>query len=485
MLSLDTLNMLLVVNENEMVEEIILAVVASPQLMVFFKKFPRLKKAVTQDLPRWREQLKNKLHDSYVPQELAQEVMCYQHMQQLSTKQFTAHLQDNLAVLQQSRSPFFAQAKQLAEDNPHITPALHTLFLQRWRLSLVVQATTLNQQLLEEEREQLIHDIQERMLLSGQLDAVLNGNNRSAGKLWDMSAGKLQRGDYQLIVKYGEFLAHQPELMKLAEQLGRSRQAKSVPAHDAVLESFRTQVRERERESMPEQVEGLQQSDDILRLLPPELATLGISELEYEFYRRLVEKQLLTYRLARETCREKVSLRPVVHQDNDEQPLGPFIVCVDTSGSMGGFNEQCAKAFCLALMRIALADNRRCFVMLFSSEVVRYELSGKDGLEQAIRFLSQRFQGGTDIASCFRVIIENMQSKDGADADAVMISDFIAQRLPDDVVNRVKTLQRERQHRFHAVAVSSYGKPGIMRIFDHIWRFDSGLRSRLLRRLKR
>ena len=39
---------------------------------------------------------------------------------------------------------------------------------------------------------------------------------------------------------------------------------------------------------------------------------------------------------------------------------------VDTSGSMGGFNEQCAKAFCLALMRIALADNRRCFIMLFS-----------------------------------------------------------------------------------------------------------------------
>lgn len=38
--------------------------------------------------------------------------------------------------------------------------------------------------------------------------------------------------------------------------------------------------------------------------------------------------------------------RPVVHKDYDEQPRGPFIVCVDTSGSMGGFNEQCAKAFC-------------------------------------------------------------------------------------------------------------------------------------------
>ncbi|HGZ2097963.1 TPA: hypothetical protein ACN1DY_004197, partial [Escherichia coli] len=45
--------------------------------------------------------------------------------------------------------------------------------------------------------------------------------------------------------------------------------------------------------------------------------------------------------------------------------------------------------------------------------------------------------------------------------------------------------QRVHQHRFHAVAMSAHGKPGIMRIFDHIWRFDTGMRSRLLRRWRR
>jgi uncharacterized protein with von Willebrand factor type A (vWA) domain len=175
----------------------------------------------------------------------------------------------------------------------------------------------------------------------------------------------------------------------------------------------------------------------------------------------------------------------VTRQDFDEQPRGPFIVCVDTSGSMGGFNEQCAKAFCLALMRVALADNRRCFIMLFSSEVVHYELTSERGLEQAIRFLSQRFRGGTDLASCFRAIIERLQNPQWVDADAVVISDFIAQRLPDEVIAQVGELQRKHQHRFHAVAMSVHGKPGIMRIFDHIWRFDTGLRSRLLRRWRR
>ena len=221
------------------------------------------------------------------------------------------------------------------------------------------------------------------------------------------------------------------------------------------------------------------------RLLPPELATLGITELEFEFYRKLVEKQLLTYRLHGDAWREKITERPVTRQEFDEQPRGPFIVCVDTSGSMGGFNEQCAKAFCLALMRIALADNRRCFIMLFSSEVVHYELTSESGLEQAIRFLSQRFRGGTDLASCFRAIIERLQNPQWVDADAVVISDFIAQRLPDEVIAQVGELQRKHQHRFHAVAMSVHGKPGIMRIFDHIWRFDTGLRSRLLRRWRR
>ncbi|MBE8378354.1 hypothetical protein IQA84_16695, partial [Leptospira borgpetersenii serovar Hardjo-bovis] len=117
------------------------------------------------------------------------------------------------------------------------------------------------QQLLEEERDQLLSEVQERMTLSGQLEQVLVENEDSAGRLWDMSDGKLRRGDYQLIVKYGDFLADQPELMQLAEQLGRSREAKSVPKKEAPLETFRTLVRE--PASVPEQVDGLQRSDDI------------------------------------------------------------------------------------------------------------------------------------------------------------------------------------------------------------------------------
>ncbi len=36
---------------------------------------------------------------------------------------------------------------------------------------------------------------------------------------------------------------------------------------------------------------------------------------------------------------------------------------------------------------------------------------GHKGIEQAIRFLSQQFRGGTDLASCFRAIMERLQKQ--------------------------------------------------------------------------
>lgn len=486
MISLDTLSMILSVGEYELIEEMAVALLASPKLTAFYKKFPGLKSALAHDIPQWKAGVHQQMKSMPVPEDLEAEFTRFQQFQQLSPRAFTAGLPELLQWLDAQHSPFAEKAHTLIghTETGQLSTAQQTLFLQRWRLSLTLQTLSLNQQLLDEERDKLLADLQYRLAMSGQLAPVLASDDEAAaGRLWDLTKGTLERDDYQLIVQYGDFLAGQPELAKLAEQLGRSREAKAVQAEDAPLETFHQLVRE--PDNVPEEVNGLHQSDDILRLLPPELATLGISELEFEFYRRLVEKRLLTYRLQGESWHDKVTQRPVVHQHHEEQPRGPFIVCVDTSGSMGGFNERCAKAFCLALLRVALSDNRRCYIMLFAHEVIGYELTADDGISQAIRFLSQRFRGGTDLAACLDEVLKKLSTPLWQDADAVILSDFIAQRLPDELVKRVRDHQNRQQQRFHAVAMSDHGKPGIMRIFDHIWRFDTGLKSRLLRRWQR
>ncbi|MEM6161459.1 ATPase RavA stimulator ViaA [Erwinia sp. P6884] len=487
MISLETLSMFLAISENDLIEELAIALLASPQLALFFEKFPGLKKAMMRDLPKWKAGVMEQMKNTAVPGKLAEEFSRFQRFQLLSHAHFCQQLPELLDWLEQHTSPFAEKARTLvahAGAADLLSQPQQTLFLQRWRLSLTLQTLTLNQQLLDEEREKLLAELQQRMAMSGQLAPVLSDSDEAAaGRLWDLTRTPLQRGDYQLIVEYGDFLAGQPSLMKLAEQLGRSREAKAVPAEEAPLEVFHHQVRE--PSGVPEEVSGLHQSDDILRLLPPELVMLGISELELEFYRRLVEKRLLTYRLQGDAWHEKITQRPVAHQQHDQQPRGPFIVCVDTSGSMGGFNERCAKAFCLALLKVALAENRRCHIMLFAHEVISYELTAGDGIAQAIRFLSQRFRGGTDLAACLDAVLIKLTTPVWKEADAVIISDFIAQRLPEELVKRVKQHQQQQNQRFHAVALSDHGKPGIMRIFDLIWRFDTGLKSRLLRRWQR
>ncbi|OON40279.1 hypothetical protein BTJ39_10335 [Izhakiella australiensis] len=485
MISLDTLSVFLAISEQELIDELIVVLLASPQLAAFLDKYPGLKNALLRDVPRWKAEILDRLQTTSAPQALAQEFHLFQQSQTVDAAAFNQQLPAILNALQSNRSPFAEEAGKLVENSggTAFSSAQRTLFIQRWRLSLTLQTLSLDQTLLEQEREKLLAELQQRLAMSGQLAPVLAENETSAGQLWDMSRGSLQRGDYQLILQYGDFLSHQPELSALAEQLGRSREAKSTPVRDAQMEVFRQMVRE--PASVPEEVNGIHQSDDILRLLPPELATLGISELEIEFYRRLVEKRLLTYRLQGEAWREKQILRPAHHNQRQQQPRGPFIICVDTSGSMGGFNERCAKAFCLALLKVALRDRRRCMLMLFAHQVIVYELTAEDGISQAIRFLSQQFRGGTNLAACLEQVLKRLATPGWQEADAVVISDFIAQRLPEKLSDEVKHHQLRLQQKFHAVAMSDHGKPAILRIFDHIWRFDTGIKSRLFRHLRR
>ncbi|HEY0211578.1 ATPase RavA stimulator ViaA [Sodalis ligni] len=487
MLALTTLDMFLSINDSELLDNFILTLLASPQLAVFMEKYPSLKKALLHRTPLIKQRLEQTVKETRVPPELAAEFQAFQECQLMAQNAFNAALPQILARLERLGSPFSSQARTLTRNatlnNTRPESSFQVLFLQRWRLSLTFQATTLHQQLLEQEQDILLEELQQHLAASAALVPLLAENDNSAGKLWDMTAGQWQQLDYRQLVHYGEFLRQQPELQALADQLGRSRHAKTHAVAEATQQWVRLMIRE--PAILPEEVNGIHQSDDLLRLLPSELVTLGISDLEFEFYRRLLEKRLLTYRLQGDTWRERISQRPARSERMESQPRGPFIVCVDTSGSMGGINEEYAKAFCLALMRIALTDDRRCYVTLFSTGMVSYELTAPSGLEQAIRFLGQSFRGGTDLVACLSALADKLDTPPWRDADAVVISDFIAQRLPDELITRIRHQQQRQTQRFHAVALSAMGKPGILKIFDHIWRFDTGLRSRLMRFLRR
>jgi len=126
MLTLDTLNIMLAVSEEGLIEEVMITLLATPQLAAFFEKFPRIKKAVTDDLPRWRDSLRRRLRETEVPPELTEEVTCYQESQRLSTPQFNTQLPQILTLLDKVHSPYASQA--LSRERHVYSRAAHPLF---------------------------------------------------------------------------------------------------------------------------------------------------------------------------------------------------------------------------------------------------------------------------------------------------------------------------------------------------------------------
>ncbi|MEM4234965.1 MAG: VWA domain-containing protein [Candidatus Methanomethylicaceae archaeon] len=154
----------------------------------------------------------------------------------------------------------------------------------------------------------------------------------------------------------------------------------------------------------PDQVD-IVLGNDVLNLVPSELALLSDPELEDIFYRKYVENALLQFKRI-----EKPRLGK-----------GPFVVCIDESGSMQGPREEWAKALALALMTQARAEGRRFGVVCFGSRSeVRSLFDPKPS--ELLPFLNRFYGGGTDFEAPLAEAIRLIQHEDH-DADVIFVTD--------------------------------------------------------------
>lgn len=479
MISMDTLLSLLTLDQEIEVNDFVTALLATPQLTTLCEKNPTLKKLLHKQYPRIKAEIDQQLKTTPVPDNLITEFQLYSEINCYSSAEFSRRWPDIMHKMESIHSPFTEDARKLIEnsDNGEISNSQYALFIQRWKLNLCAQAQQINQELLEQQRDRLIEELRKHIVFTKQLSPLLGNDESVAGYLWDMSKATLKADQSLRLSEYSNFLIHHPRLIELAEKLGRSRELIASTSDASPTDNRSVAVVLPDQ--VKEEIKGINQNDDILRILPAELALLGSQELELQFYRKLIEKQLMTYQLGGKNQQPHFQPHPVSVNNHNNQPGGPFIVCVDTSGSMGEFNERCAKAFCLALLRIALRQQRSCYIILFTSEIICYELTDKNGIDNALHFLSQQFKGGTDLAKCLSAVTDKMASAKWKDADTVILSDFIAQRLPQPLIDTIQQL-KQTNHRFHALTLSAQGKPATMPIFDYIWPFDTSLKSRIL-----
>lgn len=226
-------------------------------------------------------------------------------------------------------------------------------------------------------------------------------------RAWGVGSGELERMPYARRALLAERL-RAGRLARWAELIGRFRQ---------MAEGERA----RKVESTTGELVGVTLGDDLSRLIPSELANLGLPELRAVFAARYAAGELMLY------------------DSRGEQPTGrgAVIACVDTSHSMyaagpgGVTREAWSKACALALLDQARHAGRDFVGILFSAEdriqVFRFPAGRSAGIEQVLDFAETFLGGGTSYQAPLTVARELLEEEfdDAATTrgDIVMITD--------------------------------------------------------------
>ncbi|MGF1686754.1 ATPase RavA stimulator ViaA [Photobacterium japonica] len=474
------MNLALMLSESGIIDNAIHDLMMQPQIIMAAESNPGIKSAMKRQVNKWRGQVQQRITKVSVEDQFQREIALYQEACQWEQAYFSDHV-DQVVKQLEGQSAFYFKAKALVEkENQKHNPMFQHFFCHRWYQYLTQALTEAQLCELEQHKEKLLSDLYQRIETMKQMDGVTEaGDEKKAGRLWDMAKAKLTKTDVNTLKAMATFLKKNNGLQDIAEKLGRMANEIDDPNKERVRAEDLKMVEER-CDNVTDDIVGIHESDDLSKLLPNEAMFLAYPELEVVFYKHLVDKRLMNYRMQgaqRKLRRVKAYKRQTKQVEQDK---GPFIVCIDASGSMNGFPEQCAKALAYGLMQIALAEDRDCYVIMFSTQQITYELTKQDGLREVLNFLSYSFHGGTDLGPVLDQSIDLMLGDKYKNADLVVLSDFIAPSQPTEMLKRINKL-KEHKNRFHAVSLSKYGNPELMTIFDHCWSYHPSKLGRLLK----
>ncbi|GHA34653.1 ATPase RavA stimulator ViaA [Photobacterium aphoticum] len=474
------MNLALMLSESGIIDNAIHELMMQPQVMMAAESNPGIKSAMKRQINKWRGQVQQRITKVSVEDQFQREISLYQEVSQWEPAYFREHVHEAVKQLEGQSTYYFKAKSLLDKDVQKQNPMFQQFFCHQWYQHLTQALTEAQMNELEQHKEKLLSDLYQRIETMQQMDEVTEaGDETKAGRLWDMAKAKLTRTDVTTLKTMATFLKKNDGLQEIAEKLGRMANEIDDPNKARVRSEDLKMVEERS-DSVTDDIVGIHESDDLSKLLPNEAMFLAYPELEVVFYKHLVDKRLLNYRMQgaqRKLRRVKAYKRQTKQVEQDK---GPFIVCIDASGSMNGFPEQCAKALAYGLMQIALAEDRDCYVIMFSTQQITYELTKQDGLREVLNFLSYSFHGGTDLGPVLDQSIDLMLGEKYKNADLVVLSDFIAPAQPTEMLKRINKL-KEHKNRFHAVSLSKYGNPELMTIFDHCWSYHPSRLGRLFK----
>jgi uncharacterized protein with von Willebrand factor type A (vWA) domain len=305
-----------------------------------------------------------------------------------------------------------------------------------------------------------------------------NSSGRGRGRGWDMGKGSFQRAGFDILKRYAELLQKDTSLQELAEMLGRMQAAEAEYEDEIFTDKVMRPEWKVEHASKADLV-GIHESDDISSMLPAEAALLSDPLLETVFYKKFAEKKLQTFDYQAKILSYREEEFQNKRQKAKEGKKGPIIICVDTSGSMHGTPEQVAKTLSFALLKIAIRENRKCYLISFSTGIETLELTNIRGnLDKLLDFLSMSFYGGTDATPALNEALRMLETEDYKKSDVVMVSDFIMGGL-GGIQEKIRAA-KEKKTKFHSLVIGNSGNKQAIEEFDSNWVYNPSDPNRVI-----
>lgn len=266
------------------------------------------------------------------------------------------------------------------------------------------------------------------------------------------------------ILEYDETIKKTPAIQELIEILGKQ--------HQGIQKRFKMTAGIRREEivthSTRSDITGICEGNDLNSLLPIEYCYLAEKSLQPIFFERYAEKKL---RMIDYASREQRPMddKKIAGNQVSEEAEGPFIVCIDTSGSMSGEREKLAKSALLAIAELTEQQHRKCYIIIFSDDVECIEITDLGtSFDRLVDFLCQSFHGGTDLAPAIAHTIRMIETGGYKEADLVMISDFEMMPIDKELSAGIRKI-KENQTRIYALCMGDEPQPSYLNICERYW----------------
>lgn len=335
-------------------------------------------------------------------------------------------------------------------------------FSEKWNRLLTEKKTAWEKEFIGARGAFFSTELKRRITNLKTVSKTLEPGSGELGRLWNLSKGRWQQSSYDVLLDYSEYFTKDITLRELARSLGRSHETEIETEEEIYSERGAKRVLEIDKNGRSE-LFGIHESGELQSLLPVELALLSDSSGELLFYKKFTEKKLQSW--------EYVDKHFVLRETEDSghgarkkhEAEGPFILCIDTSGSMRGEAEKVAKTLVFALLKFALKQKRLCYLISFSTQIETLEISDLPAnINKLCEFLTMNFYGGSNAENAFTEALLMLEKESYRKADIVMVSDFILPRLDAATGERMKNAQAGKTL-FHGILVGDLGDNAVNR----------------------